>query len=53
MIGGEIRVALNLGDVAIREMNQHSATAMAGATVSLDNLLSGRFMHRAMALSQT
>jgi hypothetical protein len=45
MVGGKIRVTLNPGDIAILQMNQYSTTAMAGATISLDYLLSGRFTH--------
>ena len=53
MVGGEIRVTLNLGDIAILQMNQYSTTAMAGATISLDYLFPDRFSHQTITLSLT
>ena len=45
MVGREIRVTLNLGNRAVLEMNQYPTTAVAGTTISPDDLLSGRFTH--------
>ena len=53
MVGGEIRVTLNLGDIAILQMNQYPTTAMAGATIGLDYLFSGKLTHQTIALSLT
>lgn len=45
MVGREIRVTLNLGDIATLKMNQYPATTMAGTTIGLDYLFHGRFAH--------
>ena len=46
MVSGEVRVTLNLGNVAIPQVNQYSTPAMAGATVGLDYLFPSGFTHR-------